>query len=208
MHLLLNQTPVLWYFVALAFALGYLSGSVPYGLLLGKLMGAGDIRESGSNNIGATNALRVGGKRLAIITLLCDILKGAIPVAIAAHYSSDYAVVAAVGAFLGHIFPVWLKFKGGKGVAVAIGVSLGFSLYLGLAICAVWLVIAFTTKYSSLAALLSFALAPVIAWFMLSSSQIAIALLVITVLIFIRHHENIARLIKGEESKIKLKKSA
>ncbi len=208
MDLLFTQTPIIWYCLLWVMFFGYLSGSVPYGLILGKLMGAGDIRKSGSNNIGATNALRVGGKKLAIITLVCDILKGAIPVAIAAHYSSDYAVVAAVGAFLGHIAPVWLKFNGGKGVAVAIGVLLGFSLYLGLAICVVWLAIAFSTKYSSLAALLSFALAPVIAWFMLGSTQVAIALSVITVLIFVRHHENISRLIKGEESKIKLKKSA
>ncbi len=208
MHFLLTQTPIIWYCLLWVCFLGYLSGSVPYGLVLGKLMGAGDIRKSGSNNIGATNALRVGGKKLAILTLLCDILKGAIPVAVASQYNGDYAVMAALGAFLGHLFPIWLKFKGGKGVAVAIGISFGFSPFLGLAICITWLVIAFISKYSSLSALLAFALAPVMAWFILGSTQITIIITVITILIWIKHYANISRLIKGEESKINFKKNS
>jgi len=205
MYMFLTQSPILWHFIALAFVLGYLSGSVPYGLLLGKYFGAGDIRKSGSGNIGATNALRVGGKKLAILTLLCDALKGTIPVLIATQIDMDYAVVAALGAFVGHLFPVWLKFKGGKGVAVALGIAFAFSLYFGLALCAMWLAIAFITKYSSASALLTFAFAPMISGLIVANVQVSIAMGFIAMMVWLKHHENIQRLWNGTESKINLK---
>lgn len=181
---------------------GYLSGSVPYGLLLGQIFGVGDLRKSGSGNIGATNMLRVGGKKLAAFTLLLDALKGLIPVAVAARFGFDYAVITAVAAVVGHMFPVWLKFKGGKGVATTLGVLFGLSLPLGVATCVMWLGVAFATRYSSLAALVAVALTPLYAWVFTGSMLAVWAVLLIALLVFIRHHENITRLINGTESKI------
>ena len=206
MSLILTQSPVLWLFVMLAFLFGYLSGSVPYGLLLGKMAGIGDIRKAGSGNIGATNVLRVGGKKLAILTLLLDGLKGTIPVLIAGQFHIDYAVMAALGAFIGHLFPVWLKFKGGKGVAVALGVTFALSWEVGVILCLIWLVTAMIGKYSSLSALIAFALAPFVAWYLTANFQIIFVMSFLTIIILVKHHENIKRLLNGAESKINLKK--
>jgi acyl phosphate:glycerol-3-phosphate acyltransferase len=185
---------------------GYLSGSVPYGLILSRMAGAGDIRKAGSGNIGATNVLRVVGKKIAAITLLLDALKGFVPVAVAGAFHQDYALLAAFGAFFGHLFPVWLKFKGGKGVATALGISFGFSWMLGGALVGIWLFMAGVTQYSSLSALTAFGLAPLIALRVTGDFQITAAVFVITIIIWIRHHENIRRLFKGTESKINFNK--
>ena len=206
MSLILTQIPVPWLFVLLAFLFGYLSGSVPYGLLLGKMSGIGDIRKVGSGNIGATNVLRVGGKKLAILTLLLDGLKGTIPVLIAGQFHIDYAVMAALGAFIGHLFPVWLKFKGGKGVAVALGISFALSWEVGIVLCLIWLVTAIIGKYSSLSALTAFALAPFAAWYLTADFQIVFVMSFFTVVIWIKHHNNIRHLLNGTESKINLRK--
>jgi acyl phosphate:glycerol-3-phosphate acyltransferase len=187
---------------------GYLSGSVPYGLILSKMAGAGDIRQSGSGNIGATNVLRVVGKKVAAVTLLLDALKGFVPVAVAGAFHQDYAVLAAFGAFFGHLFPVWLKFKGGKGVATALGISFGFSWLLGSAVCGIWLFMAGITQYSSLSALTAFGLAPLVALRLTGDLQITAVIFFITIIIWIRHHENIRRLIKGTEGKINFSKKS
>lgn len=192
----------------IAFFGGYLSGSVPYGLILSKMAGLGDIRKAGSGNIGATNVLRVGGGKLAALTLLLDALKAFVPVFIAKQFHVDYAVLAALGAFLGHLFPVWLKFKGGKGVASALGIAFGFSWVLGLALCAVWLAAALLTRYSSVGALSAFGLAPLLAAMITKDFQTISVIFMIAIVIWIRHHENISRLSKGTESKIKLGKTS
>lgn len=206
MSLLLTQSPILWPLVLTAFFGGYLSGSVPYGLILGKLGGLGDIRNAGSGNIGATNVLRLGGKKLAAATLLLDALKAMVPVLVAKQVHMDYAVLAALGAFIGHLFPVWLNFKGGKGVASAIGICFGFSGFLGLAVCAVWLVTALIGKYSSVAALAAFGLAPLIAAKLTSDFQVTLVIFIVSLLVWIRHWQNLRRLAQGTETKIKLKK--
>ena len=190
--------------VLLAVIGGYLSGSVPYGLILSRLAGLGDIRKAGSGNIGATNVLRVGGKKIAAITLLLDMLKGFVPVFVARQIHVDYAVLAAFGALFGHLFPVWLSFKGGKGVATGIGVMLGLSPLIGLAIIAVWLITAFLSKYSSLSALTAFGLSPVFAAAVTKEYQITLVSLLVGLIIWARHHENIHRLYLGTETKINL----
>lgn len=207
MSLLLSQSPIIWPTVFMVFAAGYLSGSVPYGLLLTRFAGMGDIRNIGSGNIGATNVLRTGNKKLAGLTLLLDALKGTIPVLIALQFHMDYAVLVALGAFIGHLFPIWLKFKGGKGVATALGICFAFSIWLGLALIAVWLAVAYFSKYSSGGALAAFGFAPLLAGLITADYQITITVLIIAILVWIRHHENIRRLLNGTESKINLKKS-
>ena len=194
----------------------YLFGSIPFGLLLTKLFLKQDIRQIGSKNIGATNVLRTGNKLLAIATLILDVGKGIIPILI---YSATYKVVdyyintpapvshdtyitaIAFFAILGHCFPIWLKFKGGKGVATGIGVLLAAVPYAGLAACAAWIATAKITKYSSLSALIAFLIAPIVTLFIYGTSPAAICAL-ITLLIWVRHKDNIKRLLKGEESKI------
>ena len=183
------------------FLLGYLLGSIPFGLLLTRAAGLGDIRNVGSGNIGATNVLRTGGKGLAAATLLLDALKGAVPVLIVAQISQVAAIGAAAGAVLGHMFPVWLRFKGGKGMATAIGVTWGLSWPVGAIVCAAWLLVAAISRYSSLATLLSIAVGAVAAWF-LTSSYVSTLLTLLVPLVWVRHHENIARLLKGTEPKI------
>src|SRR5215217_2632526 len=149
----------------LALALGYLSGSIPFGLILTRAAGLGDIRQIGSGNIGATNVLRTGNRPVAAATLVLDALKAAVPVLVARYFwGEEAAMLAAVGAFLGHCFPVWLGFKGGKGVAVMIGSLLSLAWPVGLIFCATWLLIAFTRKTSSLAALTAAATAPIFAY--------------------------------------------
>ncbi|MDE1153115.1 MAG: glycerol-3-phosphate 1-O-acyltransferase PlsY [Micavibrio sp.] len=192
--------------VLLALLGGYLSGSVPYGLILSRLAGLGDIRKSGSGNIGATNVLRVGGKKLAAVTLVLDALKGAIPVIVARQVHLDYAMLAALGAFLGHLFPVWLKFKGGKGVATALGICFGFSPLLGLAMCAVWMIVAALSQYSSASALSAFGISPLLTMLITKNMQMTVVIFFIALLVWIRHHENIRRLAKGTESKINFNK--
>jgi len=208
MSLLLTLHPVSWPLIIFTFIAGYLSGSVPYGLILGKLAGLGDIRQSGSGNIGATNVLRVGGKYLALATLLLDALKGAIPVLIAKQVHMDYGVVVGLGAFIGHVFPVWLRFKGGKGVAVALGVTLALSWQVGVIVCLIWLATAMMTQYSSLSALTAFGLSPLIAAFITGNYQLVVFMLLLSIMIWIKHSGNIKRLSNGTETKIKLNKSA
>jgi glycerol-3-phosphate acyltransferase PlsY len=205
--LLLTQYPIVWPAILLAFLGGYLSGSVPYGLLLGKISGLGDIRKSGSGNIGATNVLRVGGKKLAIVTLLLDALKGTVPVLVAGQIHMDYAVIAALGAFIGHLFPVWLRFKGGKGVAVALGIAFALSWQMGLALGLIWLSVALISRYSSLSALTAFGLSPVIAGLLTDNAPVVNVMLFISLMIWFRHRDNIVRLFKGTEGKISFKKS-
>jgi len=185
--------------VALIF--GYLLGSIPFGLLLTRAAGLGDVRSIGSGNIGATNVLRTGNKALAAATLLLDMLKGTAAVLIAARYGSEAAMAAGLGAFLGHIFPVWLGFKGGKGVATYIGVLFGLMWQAALLFLAVWILIALAMRYSSLAALVACAIMPVALWFM-GRGDLAILFAVLSVIVFIKHRTNISRLMAGAEGRI------
>src|SRR5256714_12347736 len=190
------------YGAAFAAAFGYLCGSIPFGVILTRLAGAPDVRAIGSGNIGATNVLRTGRKGLAAATLVCDTLKGTAAVLVTYHlFGPDLAILAGIGAFLGHVFPIWLKFKGGKGVATYIGVLLALAWPAALAFGAIWILVAALTRYSSLAALIASAATPAILWFN-KDLQEAEVFLVLTVMIFITHRANIARLIKGTEGKI------
>jgi glycerol-3-phosphate acyltransferase PlsY len=184
-----------------AFAFGYLLGSIPFGLLLTRAAGAPDIRSIGSGNIGATNVLRTGRKWLAAITLFCDMFKGTVAVLVARHFGTDAALAAGLGAFVGHLFPVWLRFKGGKGVATYIGVLIGLYWPAALAFCVIWLSIAAASRYSSLAALIASALTPLGLW-AFNRPNIAALFLVLTAALWVMHHENIARLLNGTEGKI------
>jgi acyl phosphate:glycerol-3-phosphate acyltransferase len=182
--------------------LGYLLGSIPFGLLLTRAAGLGDIRRVGSGNIGATNVLRTGNKGLAAATLLLDGLKGAVAVLIASWLGGDDAVLwAGSGAVVGHAFPVWLGFKGGKAAATSYGVLIAASWPVGLCAGAIWLAVAATMRISSLAALISFGLAPVLAAVLADATVVKLAL-VIAVLVFARHHTNIRRLLAGTEPRI------
>jgi acyl phosphate:glycerol-3-phosphate acyltransferase len=183
------------------FLLGYLLGAIPFGLLLTRAAGLGDIRKVGSGNIGATNVLRTGRKGLAAATLLLDALKGVAAVLIASQFGQLAAVGAAAGAVIGHMFPVWLSFKGGKGVATMLGIMWGLSWPVGAIACAAWLLFAALFRYSSLAALLSVVVAAIAAWF-LTDPRAATLLTLLVPLVWVRHHENIGRLLKGTESKI------
>jgi acyl phosphate:glycerol-3-phosphate acyltransferase len=191
---------LLYYAAALIF--GYLCGSIPFGIIFTRLAGAGDLRAVGSGNIGATNVLRTGRKGLAAATLLGDMLKGTAAVLIAGYIlGHDFATAAAVGAFLGHLFPVWLKFRGGKGVATYIGVLLGLVWPAAVIFCAVWLAIAAVTRYSSLAALIASAVTPAFLWWH-GDTREALVFLPLTILLWIMHRANIARLLSGTEGKI------
>jgi acyl phosphate:glycerol-3-phosphate acyltransferase len=182
--------------------LGYLLGSIPFGLLLTKAAGLGDIRSIGSGNIGATNVLRTGNKGLAAATLLLDGLKGAVAVLLARWLGGYEAMLwAGIGAVIGHNFPVWLEFKGGKGAATSYGVLIAAAWPVGIAAGAVWLATAAASRMSSLAALVSFALAPVIAALLADVTIVKLAL-GIAVLVFVRHHTNIRRLLAGTEPRI------
>lgn len=191
-------------YAIVAAACGYLFGSVPFGLLLTRAAGLGDVRSIGSGNIGTTNVLRTGRKGLAAATLLLDAGKGAIAASIFDRWGIEYAVLAGVASVLGHCFPVWLGFRGGKGVATGLGVLFGLAWPVGLAACAVWLATAFALRYSSLAALVAFALSPVAALFLAGRERLPIALAagLIAALVFVRHRDNILRLARGEETKI------
>ena len=187
-----------------ALIIGYLCGSIPFGLILAKAAGLGDVRKIGSGNIGATNVLRTGNKKIAALTLLCDGMKGAIPVLLLGYFGNEkVAIIAGLAALAGHIFPVWLKFRGGKGVATSIGVLTALYWQLGLLFIAVWLIIAFLFRISSLSALIASALSPVFA-FMLGGRELAIPAVLIGATIWIMHRPNIIRLLKGQEPKIDL----
>jgi len=186
----------------LAALFGYLLGSIPFGLLLTRAAGGPDVRTIGSGNIGATNVLRTGRKGLAAATLVCDALKGTVAVLAAAFYAGHEAALAAgLGAFLGHLFPVWLKFKGGKGVATYIGVLIGLYWPGALIFCAIWLIVALVSRYSSLSALIASALTPA-SLYLLGQPTTAALFLVLTVLLWIMHRANIARLLAGTEGRI------
>jgi acyl phosphate:glycerol-3-phosphate acyltransferase len=185
-----------------AFIIGYLLGSIPFGLILTRFAGTPDLRSIGSGNIGATNVLRTGRKGLAAATLICDMLKGTLAVLIAGYFGGpDAAMLAALGAFLGHLFPVWLKFRGGKGVAVYIGVLIGLFWPAAVVFCVLWLAIAAISRYSSLAALVASVVTPIYLWWF---GHLALALLfaVLTLLLFYMHRANIARLQGGTEGRI------
>ena len=184
-----------------ALVFGYFLGSIPFGLLLTRAAGLGDVRKIGSGNIGATNVLRTGNKGLAAATLLLDALKGTAAVLIAGHFASEMAIWAGLGAFLGHLFPAWLGFKGGKGVATYLGVLIGLAWQVALIFAVVWLVMAFLFRYSSLAALTAAVIVPV-ALYVLSTPQIAALFVVMSIIVFIKHRENISRLLAGTEGKI------
>lgn len=213
---------------------GYFLGSIPFGLVLTRLAGYGDIRKIGSGNIGATNVLRTGNKGLALATLLLDAGKGAIAVLVALYlmnlfYDDCSAVVFAEGAdtsrcaspftfqtvpmlagfsaLIGHLYPVWLKFKGGKGVATTLGTYLALSPIVGAASCAVWLITALITRYSSLSALIAIAAAPFVAHFFVKDPNLTGMCGIVATLVFFKHRENVKRLMKGEEPKIGKKKS-
>jgi glycerol-3-phosphate acyltransferase PlsY len=194
------MSPEAWLPVALI--LGYLLGSIPFGLVLTKLAGTQDLRSIGSGNIGATNVLRTGRKGLAAATLICDALKGTVAVVIAGYFGGpNAAMLAALGAFLGHLFPVWLKFKGGKGVAVYIGTLIGLHPAAAVVFCVLWIATAATTRYSSLSALVASFITPVFLWWF-SDPKLASLFAVITMLLFYMHRENIKRLQAGTEGRI------
>jgi glycerol-3-phosphate acyltransferase PlsY len=197
----------MWLWLLAAFALGYALGSIPFGLVLIRAAGLGDIRTVGSGNIGATNVLRAGGKGLAAATLLLDAAKGLVAVLLARYYGPEAAVAAGAGAVLGHVFPVWLGFKGGKGGATVLGVFLGLCWPVAVIGALLWLMTAAIFRYSSLATLLATALAAASAWW-LSPRPVAMLATVLVLLVWSKHHENIRRLLAGTESKIGLKKSA
>lgn len=198
---LLGDFTYTWPFYA-ALVAGYLLGSIPFGLVLTRLAGLGDIRDIGSGNIGTTNVLRTGRKDLALATLILDSGKGGIAVLIAGYmYGQDMAIMAGTGAFLGHLFPVWLRFQGGKGVATFLGTVLAISWPAGLVACATWLVVALIFRFSSLAALAATAATPIAAWYLADPQRMEFTLL-LAALVWFRHRENIKRLITGDEPKI------
>ena len=186
-------------FIALVF--GYLLGSIPFGLLLTRAAGLGDVRAIGSGNIGATNVLRTGNKKLAAATLLLDALKGTAAVLVAGIYGPEAAMAAGVGALVGHILPVWLRFKGGKGVATYIGILFGLMWQAGLLFLAIWLIMAVIFRYSSLSALIACVVAPVALWF-LGRPDLAIMFAVLSAIVFVMHRANISRLLAGTETRI------
>jgi acyl phosphate:glycerol-3-phosphate acyltransferase len=187
---------------AASFVFGYLCGSVPFGILLTRLVGGPDLRSVGSGNIGATNVLRTGRRGLAAATLIGDMLKGTVAVLITAYFfGQTFALAAAVGAFLGHVFPVWLRFRGGKGVATYLGVLLGLVWPAALIFAAIWLAIAALSRYSSLAALVASAITPAFVWW-ISNAWVALVFALLSVLLWIMHRANIERLLDGTEGKI------
>jgi len=189
-------------FLPVALILGYLLGSIPFGLILTRLAGTQDLRSIGSGNIGATNVLRTGHKGLAAATLILDALKGTAAVIVAGYYAGpNAAMLAGLGAVLGHLFPVWLKFKGGKGVAVYIGVLIGLFWPAAVVFCVLWLATAFTTRYSSLSALVAAFVTPIFLWWF-GHPALASLFAVLTLLLFYMHRENITRLQAGTEGKI------
>ena len=194
------MSPEAWLPVGLI--IGYLFGSIPFGLVLTKVAGTQDLRSIGSGSIGATNVLRTGHKGLAAGTLIGDALKGTLAVVICGYYGGpNAAMLAAFGAFLGHLYPVWLKFKGGKGVATYIGVLIGLFWPAAVVFCVMWLAIASTTRYSSLSALIAAFVTPLFLWWF-GHPALASLFVVMTLLLFYAHRENIKRLQTGNEGRI------
>lgn len=188
--------------ISLCFGLGYLIGSIPFGILIARMFGLGNLRDIGSGNIGATNVLRTGSKPAAAATLLLDALKGTIPVVAAMHLVGiDAAIAAGFGAFIGHILPIWLRFKGGKGVATYVGVLLGFGWKFLAVFAVIWLTLAISLRYSSLAALIASVAVPVYALYT-GNIKLALALFAMTIIVYLTHRENITRLFKGQETRI------
>jgi glycerol-3-phosphate acyltransferase PlsY len=182
--------------------LGYLSGSVPYGLILTRMAGLGDVRSIGSGNIGATNVLRTGNKGLAAATLVLDALKGTVPALLGLHFLGvEGGVIAGFCAFLGHIFPVWLGFKGGKGVATYIGVTFGLDWRMGVLFLLVWIATAAISRYSSLSALVATIVIPIVEW-VVDDHRIAVVAALMSVIAWVKHRANIQRLLSGTESRI------
>ena len=191
-----------WPYFLAAFAIGYLFGSIPFGVILTRFAGLGDVRGIGSGNIGATNVLRTGRKGLAAATLIGDALKGTAAVVLIGHlWGPNAAILAALGALLGHTFPVWLGFKGGKGVATFIGCLIGLKPVAALAFCLIWLATAALTRYSSASGLIASALTPVVLWW-LGERQMAELFVVLIILLWWKHRENIRRLLAGTENRI------
>jgi glycerol-3-phosphate acyltransferase PlsY len=188
-------------YIAGAVVLGYLFGSIPFGLIFTRMAGLGDVRNIGSGNIGATNVLRTGRKGLAAATLVADALKGTVPVLIAWRWGVEAASIAGFGAFIGHLFPVWLGFRGGKGVATFIGILIGLKPLAALIFVVLWLAIAVTTRFSSLSALIGSAAAPLVLWW-LDEPRMAGISVIIVMLLWWKHRKNIERLLAGTEGKI------
>ena len=184
-----------------AIVVGYLSGTIPFGLLFTQWAGLGDVRKIGSGNIGATNVLRTGNKKLAAATLLLDMLKGTVAVLIAGMFGPFYAMAAGVGAFVGHLYPLWLNFKGGKGVATYLGVLAGLAWQGALVFAAVWLLVAYLFRYSSLAALVAAAVVPG-SLYMFGFVELALLFSVLSIIVIIKHKANIERLLAGTETRI------
>jgi glycerol-3-phosphate acyltransferase PlsY len=193
--------PTAMHVLIAAAVFGYALGSIPFGLLLTRAAGLGDVRKIGSGNIGATNVLRTGNKKLAALTLLLDALKGTVAVLVASRWSHDAALAAGLGAFIGHLYPIWLGFKGGKGVATYLGVLFGLSGLGALAFAVTWLLVAFVSRYSSLAALTAAIVVP-IALYLIDMPKAAGLLALMSLIVFIRHRANISRLLAGTESRI------
>ncbi|RWN03485.1 MAG: glycerol-3-phosphate 1-O-acyltransferase PlsY [Mesorhizobium sp.] len=189
------------YGIVLALVFGYLLGSIPFGLLITRAAGLGDVRNIGSGNIGATNVLRTGNKGLAAATLLLDALKGTAAVLIAGYFAAELGLWAGLGAFFGHLFPVWLGFKGGKGVATYLGVLIALAWQVALIFALVWLAMAFLFRYSSLAALTAAIVVP-IALYVLSTPEIAGLFALMSLIVIVKHRANITRLLAGTENKI------
>lgn len=190
-----------WPYLLAALAGGYVLGSIPFGLVLTRFSGLGDVRNIGSGNIGATNVLRTGHKGLAALTLILDLAKGTGAVLVGGIYGPDVAIVAGLGAFVGHLFPVWIGFRGGKGVATACGILIALNWQTGLITLGLWVLILVTTRYSSLAALLGSVAAPALAYYF-ATPQIGEFTILITVIVWWRHWANIRRLISGTETRI------
>ncbi|RDJ21475.1 glycerol-3-phosphate 1-O-acyltransferase PlsY [Bosea caraganae] len=193
-----------WPVILAALVIGYLLGSIPFGIVLTRLSGGPDLRSIGSGNIGATNVLRTGNKKLAALTLLGDMLKGTVAVVLATYLfgSREAGLVAGLGAFLGHLFPVWLNFRGGKGVATYLGILIGVKLSIALVFAALWLSTAYLTRYSSLSAFVASLLTPLLLWFWAGLHMAALLMGVLTLLLWFMHRENIKRLLAGSEGKI------
>ncbi len=185
----------------LSLAFGYLLGSIPFGLILTRMAGLGDVRKIGSGNIGATNVLRTGNKKLAAATLLLDALKGSAAAFIASYWGIEAGIAAGFAAFVGHLYPVWLGFKGGKGVATYIGVLLGLAPLMVLAFAVIWLGMAKISRYSSLSALVATAIIPVLLY-AVGNEKVALLFAAMTVITWVKHRANIQRLLAGTESKI------
>ncbi len=201
----LMQSALPAYLAALAF--GYLLGSIPFGLVFTRLAGTQDIRAIGSGNIGATNVLRTGRKGLAAATLLADVLKGTAPVLVMFWWSREYGLLAGIGAFVGHLFPVWLKFKGGKGVATFLGVLLAVSWQGAFVFGAIWLALAAVFRFASLASIVACAAVPIFFWIM-GDAKAVLTFLLLTVLTIVMHRANVTRLLQGTEGKIGQKADA